>query len=71
MKITVEQITSDPPFLRIGVVIHGPKDSWMRFALLRLDFKALPSELPRQILERRALEVGEDFEDDALPLDWE
>jgi hypothetical protein len=70
MRVTVESITSDPPYLRLGVVVRGPKDSWVRFCAVRLDFKALPAELPRQLLERRDYEAGEDHGDDPLPLDW-
>ena len=70
MKITVESITSDPPYLRLGCVIRGDKSSWVRFCQLRVEFKALPAELPRQLLEMRDYESGEDHEDDPLPLEY-
>jgi hypothetical protein len=37
---------------------------------LRVEFKALPAELPRQLLEMRDYESGEDHEDDPLPLEY-
>jgi len=70
VKITVEQITSDPPYLRLGCVIRGDKSSWVRFCQLRVEFKALPAELPRQLLEMRDYESGEDHDDDPLPLEY-
>lgn len=42
MKIRLDQMTSTPSGLVMGVQIHGPKDSWIRFGVLEVPFGSVP-----------------------------
>lgn len=72
MKVTVSGIAPHDRGLQMGLVIHGPKNSWIRFASVLLE---VPNLGP---LERRALvqalsiglpEVHEDLDQELPGLD--
>lgn len=70
MKIDLEQVQTSPTSLRLGVVIRGPKDSWMRFAILDVPFAQIPSWCIDDYwawLDRRETA---DVVDDPLPIDF-
>jgi len=43
MKIRLDQMTSTPKGMTMGVQIRGPKDSWLRFAVLEVPWESVPS----------------------------
>jgi hypothetical protein len=70
MKLRFQQITSTPLGLRMGVQIHGPKDSWVRFGVLEVPWGEIPPTVVDEYWkymdrDERAYDV-----DQALPLDY-
>ena len=45
MKLRLEQIASTRSGLVCGVHIKGPKDSWVRFALLEIPWASISQEV--------------------------
>lgn len=59
MKVRVDTINSSPSSLFLGVQIHGPRDSWLRFAEIEIPFSQIPWETVWQIREHWELRIPE------------
>lgn len=70
MRLRLEQMTSTPSGLVMGVQIRGPKDSWIRFAVLEVPWDSVPRYVMDDYYkwESRA-SVGEDQGEPTL-MDW-
>ena len=70
VKIRLQQITPSPNGLCMGVQIHGPRDSWVRFGLLEVPW----SEVPQSVIDAWWAYQDRDervpCEDTPLALDW-
>lgn len=71
VKVRVDKILSLPQGLVLGLSVHGPKDSWVRFAKLEVPW----SEVPKNAIEdywswADRDERNDPQQDEALPLDW-
>lgn len=67
MDITVDTITSSPSSLRLGLVVRGPSNSWVRFAQVEIPFTTIPFETIRDLLLRDSTHDVEKELDDAFP----
>lgn len=54
----------------MGVQIHGPKDSWLRFAVLDVPYEMIPSYVIAEYHKWLDRERECDEWDDPLPLAW-
>lgn len=70
MKLRLEKIATTPSGLVMGVQVRGPRDSWLRFAILTVPYSEIPLHVIDEYwewLDRDEREVNLDV---ALPLDW-
>ena len=70
MRLRLEKIASTPSGLVMGVSVRGPKDSWIRFAILNVPYGEIPPSVVDEYwnwMDRYEREVDTDL---ALPLDW-
>lgn len=70
VKIRLQQIITSPSGLVMGVQIRGPKDSWVRFAVLEVPWAEVPRHFADDFykwMDRDEVEVEYDA---PLPLDW-
>lgn len=72
MKVRLDQMTSTPSGLVMGVQIRGPKDSWIRFAVLEVPWESVP----RYVIDdywswADRDEIVSKLEDVPLDLDWQ
>lgn len=70
MRLRLEKISSTPSGLVMGVQIQGPKEAWIRFAILNVPFGEIPPDVVDEYWkwmdrDERAVEA-----DLSLPLDW-
>lgn len=70
MKLRLEKITSTHSGLVMGVQIHGPKDSWIRFGLLEVPWSCVDENLLDAFYVWRQCEDRELVEDTPLAFDW-
>ena len=70
MKIRLDQITSTPKGMVMGVQIRGPKDSWLRFAILEVPFDSIPAYVIDDYWEWMSRKERPEDLDAPLPLDW-
>ena len=70
MKIRLEKIVPTPSGLVCGVLVHGPKDSWLRFALLEIPFDSLGDECLQAYWDWQSREPRDLAEDTPLAFDW-
>jgi hypothetical protein len=42
VRLKLELMTTTPQGLVMGVQIHGPKDSWLRFGVLEVPWESVP-----------------------------
>jgi len=70
VKITVEQITPLPQGLVMGCQVRGPKDSWVKFVLVRVPYAEIPPSAIDAYWKWWDRDERELDEDQALPLDW-
>lgn len=70
VKIRLEKAAPSPSGLVLGVSVHGPRDSWIRFALLEVPYSELPATLVDDYWSWADRDSREWDDDDALPLDW-
>lgn len=50
MKLRLDKMASTPKGLVVGVQIHGPKDSWLRFGLLEIPWDSVEDSIVEQYL---------------------
>jgi len=70
MKVRLDKISPTPSGLVCGVLVHGPKDSWVRFAILEVPFAAIDPAVIQQYWEWTQKEERDDHEDTPLAFDW-
>jgi hypothetical protein len=69
MKLRLDQMTSTPQGLVMGVQIRGPKDSWIRFAVLEVPWESVPRYVVDDWWRWKDAQTGEDWADLPLPFD--
>lgn len=70
MRLRLDKIAPTPSGLVCGVAVQGPKNSWLRFAILQVPFESIPPEFLMNYtawLDRGEIDLDRD---EALPLDW-
>lgn len=65
MEVQPDTITSDPHSLRLGLVIYGPKKSWVKFAEVTIPWEAFPESVLVHMMHSR-LSAGPPEEDTPL-----
>lgn len=70
MRLRLEKITSTPSGLVCGVQIRGPKDTWLRFAILTIPFDQIPATVLDDYWRWTDREERDVQRDEALPLNW-
>lgn len=70
MKVRLDKMTPTPSGLVMGVLVHGPKDSWVRFALLEVPFDSIPEDFVNLYWEWSQKEERRDDEDTPLAFEW-
>jgi hypothetical protein len=67
MKLQVDSVVFHRDVLVLGIIVRGPRGSWVRFASLEVPLEAVPFALVKAVAERRAYEIGEEDQDEPLP----
>lgn len=70
MKLRLEKISSTPSGLVMGVQIRGPRDSWVRFAILSVPYADIPPSVVDEYwswMDRDERDVAAEL---TLPLEW-
>lgn len=70
MKVRLDKVSPTPSGLVMGVLVHGPKDSWVRFALLEVPWASLDPSLIDAYWEWSQKEERDEQEDTPLAFDW-
>lgn len=70
MRLLVDTITSSPSGLVLGVQVRGPKDSWLRFAVVEVPWPLIPPHVLDDYWAWADRDERLDLVDDALPMDW-
>jgi len=68
MKLRLEQVTASPTSLVLGVVIEGPKEAWIRFAVLSVPYERVPYAAIERMMRQRFHDLGDDVEEADEPL---
>jgi len=71
MKISPTSLHSTPNGLVVGVTIHGPQGSWVRFSVLRIPWPMVPIVVMEDWARWLEHDRGQDMTDEELGLDWE
>jgi len=70
MRLRLEKISTSPSGLVLGVQVIGPKEAWIRFALLQVPWADVPLFAIEEYwawADRLEREIDRDS---PLPLDW-
>lgn len=71
MKLRLQKATSTPTGLVMGVQIRGPRDSWVRFAVLEVPWEHVPGAFVQDYLHWSEVEDLDYGAEEPLPLDWQ
>lgn len=70
MRISLDGMTTSPQGIHCGVIIRGPKDSWVRFAVLDVPWESIPEDLVEAYWRWTDRDEIADAADEPLALDW-
>lgn len=70
MKIRLEKAAPSPNGLICGVSVHGPRDSWIRFAVLHIPYAEFPPGMVDAYWAWADRDEREFDVDVPLELDW-
>jgi len=70
MKVKLDKVPSTPSGLVMGVLIHGPKDSWVRFAILEVPWEMVTEQVILEYWKYKDRDEREIDYDIPLDLGW-